>query len=267
MAINQIYDLLAKRLENDINKYSEITKFTVKTSYNYQEPSEDLSTINGVMNFANSDIAPIEDLDAYTLPAVVSFVCLKEYANEVMAILTAYIKDEKGKVQDIGEYYSLSTFSTPSQSDVIMAGQIGESIKVTVYIEYLVLKNILVSNDMTVKIDGETLVYDRFGITKAKSSDEDNIENNETLQSVPLSQGLAFMFNCFVPVSLLSTLVDETLSLGKLQTEHTLTLTIKSFTYEYKVIMSNSEMSGVKGGAMYASFTFSIADGKNGGKK
>ncbi len=267
MAVNKIYELLAKKLENDINTYSDFTKFTVKVSYNYQEPSKELSTINGVMNFANSDVAPIEDLDAYTFPAVVSFVCLKEHANEVMAILTEYIKDEKGKVQDIGEYYSLPTFSTPSQSDVIMAGQKGESIKVTVHIEYLVLKNILVSNDMTVEIDGVALVYDRFGITKAKSCDEDNLENNETLQSVALTQGLAFTFNCFVPITLLTSLVDEILSLGKLKTEHTLTLTIKSFTYEYKVTMSNSEITGVKGGAMYASLTFSIADGKNGGRK
>ena len=184
-----------------------------------------------------------------------------------MAILTEYIKDEKGKVQDIGEYYSLPTFSTPSQSDIVMAGQKGESIKVTVYIEYLVLKNILVSNDMTVAIDGVALVYDRFGITKAKSCDEDNLENNETLQSVALTQGLAFTFNCFVPITLLTSLVDEILSLGKLKTGHTLTLTIKSFTYEYKVTMSNSEITGVKGGAMYASLTFSIADGKNGGRK
>lgn len=265
--IEQIYQLLAKKLQDDLNTYSKYTKFTVKTSYNYQEPSKDLSTINGVMNFANNNIAPIQDLDAYTFPGVVSFVCKKEYANEVMGILTKHINDTKGAVLLVGDYYAQPTYSTPSQSDVVMAGQIGEAIKITMYIEYLVLKDILVSNDLSVSIDGVPLIFDRFAINKQKSASEDSVENNETLQSIVRTQALNFEFNSFVPVNLLLSLVDEVLSLKKLKTEHTLSLTIKSFTYEYKVILINSVLLGTRGGVMLATLNFSIADGANGGRK
>ncbi len=267
MTIEQIYQLLAKKLETDLNTYSEYTKFTVKTSYNYQEPSEDLRTVNGVMNFANNNIAPIQNLEAYTLPASVSFVCKKEYANEVIAILTKHISKTKGLVQTIGDYDMLPTYSTPSQNEITMAGQIGESLPITIYIEYLVLNNILISNDMTVEIDGVSLVFDKFEFGKQKAADEDSIEDNETLQSVVKGQSLTFGFNCFVPIAFLSSLVDEILSLKKLEAEHTLTVKIKSFTYQYKVVMIQSAVSGVKGGVMYASLNFSISDGKNGGRQ
>ncbi|MCX4361776.1 MAG: hypothetical protein OSJ74_00090 [Clostridia bacterium] len=264
--LNQIYEMLSRELESDLNSMSEIVKFSVKPSYNYQEPSKSLSVISGVMNFATNNVAPVKNLEAYTLPAIVSFYCVKEYANEVMAILTKYIADNKGIVQQVGDYFTIPTYSTPSQGEVQMVGQLGESIKITMYIEYAVYQGLIFTNDLDIAIDGNTVLFNEFGISKQKACDSDSVENNQTLQSIPLSQSLTFSVNAFVTPQT-TFLIEECLSLENLTTTHTLTLTFKDKIYSYTVVLSDSQVNGVVGGAIYGSFTFSIADGNTGGKQ
>lgn len=264
MTVNEIYQLLAKKLENDINTYSKVTKFTVKTSYNYQEPSKELSTINGVMNFSTNNVAPIENLEVYTLPAIVSFYCEKSYANEVMAILTKYIADIRGLIQPVGEYFTVPTYSTPSQSEISMVGQVGESIKITMYIEYTVYKELLFTNDVIAKIDNVQLLIDEIAISKQKSCENDNVENQETLETIPLAQDITFECNGFISPNT-QFLLDEMLSLTGLKKQHSLTLTISGKTYPYTVVLSHGVSKGKVGGAMYYSLTFSVADGAKGG--
>ena len=264
MAVNQIYELLAQKLEKDLNTYSDFTKFTVKASYNEQEPSKELSTINGVLTFSTNDVAPIEGLDVYTLPAVVSFVCKKEYANEVMAIVTKYIADVRGLIQPVGEYFTAPTYSTPNQSELTMAGQIGESIKISMYIDYTVFKDVLFTNDMTVEVDGVRLLFNEFGIGKQKVCDTDNVQNNSMTETIPIAQTLTFEFKCFLTSSS-QFLLNEMLGFNTLTTTHTLTLTIGGKTFSYTVLM-NGEVTGAVGGAMYCSITFLIADGSKGGE-
>ena len=265
ITINQIYELLSRELESDLNAISEIVKFSVKPSYNYQEPSKSLSVINGVMNFATNNVAPVKDLEAYTLPAIVSFYCVKEYANEIMAILTKYIADNKGIVQEIGDYFVIPTYSTPSQGEVQMVGQLGESIKITMYVEYAVYQDLIFTNDLKIKIDNNPILFNDFGLSKQKSCDSDSVENQQTLESIPLCQTLVFNINAFI-TSNISFLLDEVLSLEKLTQTHTLTLELKGNQhYSYEVVMNNSEVKGVVGGAILCAFAFSVADGRNGG--
>ncbi|MDE6605117.1 MAG: hypothetical protein K2K85_03735 [Clostridia bacterium] len=267
ITINQIYELLSRELESDLNAISEIVKFSVKPSFNYQEPSKSSSVINGVMNFATNNVAPIENLEAYTLPSIVSFVCVKEYSNEIMAILTKYIADNKGKALTLGDYFAIPTYSTPSQSELQMVGQLGESIKITMYIEYAVYKEILFTNDIKATIDGNVFFINEFGISKQKACDSDSVENNQTLQSIVTSQSLTFTFNAFISSNAMD-IFDEILSLEQLAKEHTLILSLKdNTTYKYKVVLNNSQINGVIGGAVYCSLTFSVSDGKNGGKQ
>ncbi len=263
MQLNQIYEALAQNLGNGLNAMSEIVKFDVKTSYNHQESSKDFSIIKGVMNFSNNDVAPIENLDAYTLPAIVSFYCVKEYANEVMAILTKFIDDVRGIVQQVGEYYALPTYTTPSQGDVQMIGQLGESTKITMFIEYTVYKNLLITNDITVLIDGEPLLFNEIGTSKQKACDSDSLNNNLTARSIPLTQSLTFSFSAFI-TSNMKLLVEDILSLKKLDIRHTLTLTINNTSTQesYQVILLNADVNGVVGGAMYGSLVFGVAEGQ-----
>lgn len=263
MQLHQIYEGLACNLEDGLNAISEMVKFDVKTSYNHQEPSRDFSVIKGVMNFSNNDVAPIENLDAYTLPAIVSFYCVKEYANEVMAILTKFIDDVRGLVQQVGDYFALPTYTTPSQGDVQMIGQLGESTKITMFIEYTVYKNLLTANDITVAIDGEPLFFNEIGMSKQKACDSDSLNNNQTARSIPLTQSLTFSFSAFI-TSNMKLLVEDILSLKKLDMEHTLTLTINNTNTKesYQVILLNADVNGVKGGAMYGSLVFGIAEGQ-----
>lgn len=264
ITINQIYELLSRELESDLNAISEIVKFSVKPSFNYQEPSKSSSVINGVMNFATNNVAPVKDLEAYTLPAIVSFYCVKEYANEIMAILTKYIADNKGIVQEVGDYFAIPTYSTPSQGEVQMVGQLGESIKITMYIEYAVYQGLTFTNDLEIAIDGSPILFNEFGISKQKACDNDSVENNQTLQSIPLTQSLTFSVNAFLTPQT-SFLIEECLSLKNLTATHALILTIKGTEYSYTVVLSDSQVNGVVGGAVYGSFTFSVADGNTGG--
>lgn len=264
MEINQIYQALANNLETGLNAISKYLKFEVKTSYNYQEPSKNLSVIKGVMNFGNNDVAPVENLDAYTLPAIVSFTCVKEYANEVRAILMKYIDEIRGKVQSAGDYFMVGTYTTPSENEIQLIGQVGESSKLTMFIEFTAYKGLLFSNDIKVTVDGETLLFNRIGIAKRKTCENDNLNNSQTLQSIPLAQSLTFSFEVFLTNNL-AFLFDETISLEDLEKEHTLAITANESTKIYKVVMSDSETQGVMGGAMYASLTFNIADGSIGG--
>lgn len=266
ITVNQIYQLLSRKLESDLNSISEILKFSIKASYNYQEPSKSLSVINGVMNFATNNVAPVKDLEAYTLPAIVSFYCVKEYANEVMAILTKYIADNKGIVQEVGDYFAIPTYSTPSQGEVQMVGQLGESIKITMYIEYAVYQGLIFTNDIEIAIDGNSILFNQFGISKQKACDSDSVENNQTLESIPLTQSLTFSANAFLTPQT-SFLLEESLSLKDLTTTHTLTFTLQEKEYSYTVVLSDSQIAGVVGGAVYGSFTFSVADGQAGGEQ
>lgn len=264
MTIKQIHELLAKKLQDDLNTYSKFTKFSIKSSYNVQEPSEKLSTIHATMIFGNNKVAPIKNVEAYTLPAVVSFYCGKDYANEVMSILARYIQDIKGVIQTVGDYLSLPTYSTPSQSDITLLGEVGESVKVTMYVDYTVFDKLLFTNDITITLDGNQLVFNELSLTKVKGAPSDNVNNNQTLQSVPESQSLSFNFNCFLTPSA-GAIFDEIMTLGDLDNQHTLVLDIKGKKYEYTVILSNGTIMGNVGGALYSTLMFSLADGKNGG--
>lgn len=260
MQVNQIYEALAKNLENGINAMSEILKFDIKTSYNYQEKSKGLTVIKGIMNFSDSDIVPIENLDAYTLPAIVTCYCVKEYANEVMAILTQYVASVRGQVQQAGEYFAVPTFSTPSQGEVMPIGQLGESIPITLFAEYAVYKGLFFTNNMKVTLDDTPLLFNNFGIGKQRTCDSDSIDNNQTLLNTTLAQATTFNFNVFMTTNL-SFLLSEILSLDNLEKQHTLSITINDETRSYTVVMTDAEVSGAIGGAMYATLYFGVTKG------
>ncbi len=259
MEVNQIYEALAVNLQDGLNAISRYLKFEIKTSYNYQEPSKEMSVIKGVMNFSNNDVAPVENLDAYTIPAIVSFTCVKEYANEVKAILMKYVADIRGQIQSAGDYLTVGTYTTPSESEIQMIGQIGEGMKITMFIEYTAYKGLLITNGMTVRLDGEQLLFNEFGISKQKACDSDSLDNYQTVQSIPLVQALTFSFNAFI-LSSMTALLEDILSLVKLETKHNLSITINGKTGEYKVIMTDAEVKGVVGGAMYAALTFAVSE-------
>lgn len=257
MQVNQIYEALAKSLENGLNAMSEVVKFDIKHSYNYQEPSKGFNVIKGIMNFSDSDVVPIENLDAYTLPAIVTCYCVKEYANEVMTILTQYVANMRGVVQQAGEYFAVPTFSTPSQGEIMQLGQLGESIPVTLFAEYAVYKGLFFTNSMKVTLDGEPLLFNNFGIGKQRACENDSIDNYQSVHNVVQTQTSTFNFNVFMTTNL-AFLVDEILSLDELEKQHELSITMNGSTRNYTVVMTDAELNGAQGGAMYASLYFGI---------
>ena len=176
-----------------------------------------------------------------------------------MAILTKYIAYNKGIVQKVGDYFAIPTYSTPSQGEVQMVGQLGESIKITMYIEYAVYQDLIFTNDLKIEIDNTSVPFNQFEITKVKTCDNDSVENKQTLQSIPTSQALSFDIHTFITPGM-SFLVNEALSKAELKTQHTLTLTIGDATYSYAVVMNNCDIQGAQGGAIYAALTFSVTD-------
>lgn len=257
MLLSQIYEALAKNLNNGLNVISEIVKFDIKYSYNVQEPSKGFEIIKGIMNFSDSDIAPIENLNAYTLPAIVTCYPVKEYASEVTAILTQYVDGMRGLVQQAGEYFAVPTFSTPSQGEITQIGQLGEVIPVTLFVEYAVYKGLFFTNNMKVTLDGESLLFNNFGIGKQRACDSDSLNNYQTVHNVVQAQTSTFNFNVFMTTNL-AFLMDEILSLDELEKQHTLSITMNGNTSEYTVVMTDAEVNGAQGGAMYASLYFGI---------
>lgn len=264
MNLNEIYELIAQSVESGLNQISTIVKFDLKTSYNVQMPQikGQPNTIYGVMNFTNNNVAPIENLEVYTLPASISFFCAKEWGNEVQAIINAYIAANKGLLQTIGEYTAVPTFSTPSAS-AVMLGQEGEALRITFYAEYPVFSGLLYTNQITYTLDGAAVVFDQFGTGKSKATNSDNIENTTALSNVPITQSIAFSFNCFITTSL-DFILQEIYSTGDLTTTHTLVANVNGTEYTYTVVLVNGEIKGVMGGALVASLNFAIYDGGGG---
>lgn len=264
--LNTIYELIAQSIQNGLNEVSNYAQFSLKTSYNVQMPqlSKQPTTIFGVVKFTNNNVAPLTNLESYTLPAAISVFCAKELANEITATINQYIALNKGIIQTVGEYSAIPTYTTPSCSDIELMGKLGEAIRITFYAEYQVFSGLIFTNQVTYTLDGSPIVFDQFGTGKTKATNNDNLENTTTLTSVPITQSIAFSFNCFITTGI-SFILDEIFSIGELSTTHTLVANVNGTQNTYTVTLVNGEIKGVMGGALVGSLNFAIADTTGGG--
>lgn len=136
-------------------------------------------------------------------------------------------------------------------------GQLGESIPVTLFAEYAVYKGLFFTNNMKVTLDGEPLLFNNFGIGKQRACENDSIDNYQSVHNVVQTQTSTFNFNVFMTTNL-AFLVDEILSLDELEKQHELSITMNGNTRNYTVVMTDAELNGAQGGAMYASLYFGI---------
>lgn len=259
----KIRELLAKNLSETLSNINSMYDFDIKTIYNQQEPTipRQKQILTGVMSFTGDEVSP-SDLKAYTMPAMVSIYCVKELANEVVATINALIDSERGKVIDLGEiddesYFALPTYSTPDPSELSMIGQMGESVQVSFFVSYVVYAGLVTTNDISIELDGQSLVFTSFNIAKEKGTNEDNIANNTILESIPQSQAISYSIVAYLSNSH-SELVKEIMTKDYLKTKHTLKVNIIGVETEYNVIIKSGNLSGIVGGLVQAQIIFNI---------
>lgn len=258
----KLYELIAQQIEQDINKVSPDSPLYLKVDvdYAYMPPDERPEKIvPGILSFSPEDILPVSGVNILTLNADVSFVCAKEDAAEVRALCEAYIEKNNGNVTQISEYVAMPTFSTVTpSSEVIMAGQLGESEAVSFYLSYVLIKDGYAANGVAFKLDGKPFSVTSFDINKTRTAQSDNIYNNETLKSSAETQAIAFQFAAILTKDF-SDITVEILSSERLASTHTLDMTLGDNSFSYTVLMQSGSILGEIGGLVNAQFAFVIA--------
>lgn len=258
----KIFQFIAMNLQKGLNALATANKapiaFSVKDMYDYIEPSTSPTKICGIVTYSSEDILPISGLDILTAPATVTFTCVKEMAYEVSSFIEAYVQQQKGVAVKIGEYTGIPTFSTPTRSDIIMVGQLGEAIEVSFMCSYVLIKNGILANQVNVSIDGKALGITSFEIGKTRSCPASNQQNNETVRSSAQTQTIGFTFTAVLTESF-DFLTQEILAMEFLSKTHTLVIGGLGEDKSYSVLMQSGTVQGQMGGALMVNMEFIIA--------
>lgn len=262
----KIFQYIAMHLQKGLNELSKThgnyIEFSVRDMYDYIEPSSKTMTrISGIVSYSSEDILPIQGLDVLNANATVTFTCCKEMAYEVSDYIELYSQEQKGKTVKLNGYSAIPTFSTPTRSEIYMAGEIGEAIDVSFACSYVLVKNAILANQVTFNIDGKSVGCTSFEIGKTRTCPSDNQENNETVRAEAQTQTLAFTINA-VLTDEFNFLMDEIKSLGLLAKTHTLSIDGMGESVAYKVILSSGTIQGQAGGALVVNLLFVLAKEK-----
>ena len=266
----KIYELIANRIQKQLNaKRGEDSPviFSLKAMYDETQflfPNPDgLEVVSGELSFASDDIVPLSGLNILTVGGNVSFVVTKENACEVSDVIGAFIAADNGNVTTIGEYVVIPTYTTPNRSSIFLSGQKSESIAVSFYLTYALVKNGYAANDVKITLDSnedgtpKPIVVTEFSVAKTKTIPTDNVWNDEMLKGNPQTQTIAFEFAVILTTDF-EDVIDEIMSETDLAATHTLGITIGESTYSYSVALASGMITGVVGGVLNARLSFTI---------
>lgn len=259
MTIDNLYEQIAKNIQDGLNATSEVFEFSVKTMYNEQRP-DNPNIYVGTLSYTPADIIPIAGVNVLELNGSVSFIVKKEQAAEINAVLQSWLGSQQGVVSAIGQYSCIPAYETTSRGNIDLTGQMGETISLSFFATWTLVQNAVLTNETTTVLDGETLPVLTKSIAKQKNTPSDNQAGSAFLQGEPTTQGLAFEYTAYLTDSFSDLLAEimET-DITSLEKRHTLTETIGGSSQTYTVSLETGTIAGNAGGVMTVQLSFVVA--------
>lgn len=163
------------------------------------QTSETERIINGVAIQRPGEIAPIQGLSNFDY--IIDFAVYPpanpydtDYSESVKNVLQEYITQNIGAATDIDNYAVLTNFDMLASGQYEQLPGLGSSISYSTTIYCSTIKDGLISNLATIKLNGETLIWFNFSIDCSRVQQPDSFENSENIKNVIVSQGNTFGF-------------------------------------------------------------------------
>ena len=232
------YIEIVENIETELNDIAESYgvpfRFEVKIVSNIyianavQVLKKDVPILRGVFVPSPGDIVPIQGLYSFTSGANLMFVCGDEYKNEAFDILNTWTVQAAGKsgvitdTNNNGIAYTMST-NTPSVGAETQIPGVGQGVTFGTILGFQFVKGGAIGNACIWELDGNPLTDLSSTITKTRTTNADQRENDECLTNVAISQSLTFKFTLpYINSPAISALVQEMLSTGQLDKKHNL---------------------------------------------
>lgn len=259
MNVEDLYGQIARYIQDGLNSTSEVYEFSLRTIYDEQAP-ENPNVISGTLAYTPSDIIPIANISVMTLNGSVDFVCKKDVAAEIVAVIQSWLETQKGVVSTIGNYSCMPSYETPTRSNIGLVGQLGESVTVSFFGSWVMVEGGILENSCPVLLDDIQLPVLTSSLAKVKNVLSDNKANVPVLQGQAVTQSLAFEYTAYL-TSAFSGLISEIMAVDtdSLQQTHTLSVTIGENVQEYTVVLSSGQITGAAGGVKMCQISFVLA--------
>lgn len=153
--------------------------------------------INGVLRPIISQVVPIQGLENYLFNVALEMVIPVQYVEVAQNIIYAYIKANAGSTGTLGGYGYVFNMLLPEISNQAIRPNAGDSVALTATLYYQFILDGKLSNQCTLTIDGETVLYTMCEVNRTRIPDTANIANDTEMKTKIFQQGL--MIKCVLP--------------------------------------------------------------------